>query len=175
MLCVTARFYEGVDQRPIGIIHPQPGSVFRADDEFVRARFRGQDRTAPADGELVGLELLGVRAGRAEIEADDGIQSFQDAVTVTETPRLEILPAQAALLIPTARRAKTADQVGDGIAVLAHGEACQLNPRRLVARLGLFGIEGLVDVGGDPLGIRADALAGVVFGHRLGDEAGELG
>ena len=188
MLAIAFRLHPGVNQRPLVVIDPQPGSVLGADDEFVNARLRGEDRTGPADGELGGVELFRVRAGGSEVEANRGIHSFQNPLAVAEAARFEVFAAQAALLIsphpalsPKRGRGwgeggtKSLDQVGNGALVLANGEACQLNPGRSIAGLRIFGIKGLVDVSGDLFSVVTDALARVVFGHGLGDEAGELG
>src|SRR5205807_10175455 len=72
----TTLFRSRVDQWPIEIVDPQPNGVFGADDEFVAARFRSQDRTTPADRKLRAIQFRGVRACGAEVEGDGRIQSL---------------------------------------------------------------------------------------------------
>ena len=68
--------------------------------------------------------------------------------------------------------AEAADQVGHGVAILAHRDARQLDPRRTEGIAGLRGlrVERLIDIGGDPIGILAHALPRRILGHRLGDD-----
>src|SRR5207302_8657097 len=97
---------------------------------------RGQDRAGPADGELLGVELLRLGAGGAEVEADAGVEAVEGALVGAEAAGVEILAAQAALVVPRAGgRAEAADEVGDGVAVLADGQAGQLDARRASRRV----------------------------------------
>src|SRR5262249_17976924 len=128
-----------------------------------------------ADEELVRLDLVGDGAVRAEVEADLGVGAFEGPLVVAEASAGEVLGVQAALVVPLAGGAEAADEVGDGGAILADGEAGQFDAGGAVAFAGGSRIEGVVDVGGDLVGVVADARARVVLGHGLGDEFGELG
>src|SRR5205814_6027985 len=110
---------------------------------------------------------------RAEVEAHGRIDPLGDALVGPEAARLVVLAVQAALCAPMAGGAEGADQVGDGVLVLADGEAGEFDAGRLVAVAGGLGVEGVEDVGGNLVGVGAGAGAGVVLGHRLGDVAGE--
>ena len=87
-------------------------------------------------------------------------------------PPAGIIALQAPLIVPFAGPSEAADQVGDRVSILAHGETGELDPGRLklVASLRGFRVERLIDVGRDPIGILAHALAGGILGHRLGDQ-----
>src|SRR5260370_11297346 len=93
-----------------------------ANDELICPRFRGQDRAVPANGKHRGLKFLRIRARLAEVEADRGISPLEGAVFVTEGEGFEMRPMQSTLRIPAAAAAKAADQIGDGVAILAHGQ-----------------------------------------------------
>jgi len=74
---------------------------------------------------------LRIRPGFAEVELHHRIDAIESAVLVAEAARLEVFAVQAMLIVPAAGAAQAADQVGHGVAVLAHGEARQLQPRGL--------------------------------------------
>ena len=58
---------------------------------------------------------------------------------VAEPPRLEVFALAARAGRPScAGVAEAADQVGDRVAILPHGQPRQLDPGRLVAGLGTF-------------------------------------
>src|SRR5262249_30975099 len=156
-------------------VAPQARRVIGADDDFVNACLWGQERSRPADGKLIGLELLRVGTGSAEVEGDRGIDALDGPIVIPEATRFEVFAAQAALLVARCGAAEAADQVGHRLAILTHGEARQFEARRLVAFPGGSRIEGVVDVGGDLLGVLAGAFLLRVLGHRASDEASQLG
>ena len=83
--------------------------MFRAHNEFTIASLRCQNRTLPADGELMRRKLLRVRAGQSEVKMYTGIDALHDEILVAEVRRIEILRSQAALLIPLPGTSETSD------------------------------------------------------------------
>src|SRR4051812_23889675 len=71
--------------------------------------------------------------------------------------------------------AEAADDVGDGVAVLADGEAGQLDAGGPVPLAGQPGVEGIMDVDGHRLGLPGRERAGGAFRHGLADDVGQLG
>ena len=109
-----------------------------AHDELVVAGFRSQHRSLPADGKLSVIKLARHRSGDAEIESHDGIDTAEASFAGLELPRFEVLGLQPAFVVPAYRGTEAADEIGHGIAVLAHRQAGKLQPRRLVAGLSFF-------------------------------------
>src|SRR5947207_15723690 len=73
--------------------------MLAADDEVVLAGLRCEDRSLPADREVVRLELVGrFRPGDAEIELDDRVDPVDDDLPGPHIPRLKVLGFQAALV-----------------------------------------------------------------------------
>ena len=75
---------------------------------------------------------------------------------------------------PGSGLAETADQVGDGVAILPDRQAREFHPGRLVPSLGDLGIEGFVDIVRDGFRLFAHAGPRVVLRHRLLDIPGQL-
>src|SRR2546430_686846 len=107
-------------------------------DELVIAGFGRQYRSFPADGKLSVIKLARHWSDDAEIESDEGIDAAEDSFASLELPRFEVLGLQPAFVVPACRGPEAADEIGHGIAVLAHRQAGKLQPRRLVARLSVF-------------------------------------
>src|SRR5206468_1095996 len=141
----------------------EAGGVLGANDELVLARLGSQHRAGPADRELVRLDLVGEGAGGAEVEADFRVNAGQDAVREVEAALLVVLRLQAALPVPAAGGTEAADEVGDGVAVLADGQPGQLDARRLVPLPGLRRVEGVVDERGDLPRVVGGQAAGVLL------------
>ena len=169
IFAVVAGLHPGVDQRPIQVVQPEPGRVLGADDEFVIAGLRGQQRPGPADGKLVRFGLAFDRPVGAEVETHLRVDPFLDAVLVAEAALLEILRAEAAPLVPSHRGAEAAHQVGDGVAILADGEPGQGDPRRPIPFSGDQRIKCFVDVRRHALGLRGRQAAGSVLRHGPGN------
>lgn len=66
-----------------------------------------------------------------------------------------------------------ADEVGDAGAVLAGSEAGELDFRGAEPGLGGRGVKSVVNVGGDVLGVLADAGVGVLLRHGANDFSGQ--
>ena len=135
---IVPRLDPSVDQRLFSVVDPESRRVFRTDDEFIFAGIRGQDRAFPADRELIGLELVGFRPLFAEIEPNLRVDAIEDEIAFSKSVRLVIFRFQTAGVVPTARLAKLADEVGEHVAILSNGQARQLDPRRRVPRSARF-------------------------------------
>ena len=121
--------------------------MFRSDDEFIFAGIRGQDRAFPTDRELIGLELIGFRPLFAEIEPNLRVDSIEDEIAFSKSARLVVFRFQTAGVVPTARLAKLADEVGEHVAILSNGQARQLDPRAARSASRGLGVEGVVNIG----------------------------
>jgi hypothetical protein len=153
--------------------------VLGANHELVAARFRGEHRAFPADRELVRVELLlGVlgqlRPGRAEVEVHHGVGAVDEPGLAPEVARGEVLAVQPLFVIRLRRRPEAGHDVGDGVPVLADGQARQIDARRLEAGLGSGRVEGVVDVRRDELRPGRVEPARVVLRHRPVDGLCEL-
>src|SRR5207237_9839247 len=102
------------------------------------------------------------------------IDPLDDALVLARVAGVEVLAAEAVTGLLRARPAERANQVGDGVAVLANGEARQLDPRQRVAGPGLLRVEGVEDVLRDRVALGGGQAAGVVLWHGLGDDLGKL-
>ena len=188
------------------VVDPEPHRVLRPDDELIFAGLGRQHRALPVHPELLRelaeqadgdrqrgqrdvvprLLLDGVlgrdRAVDAEVEADLRVNAIEGVVAAPPPPRRRraaraVLPLEPAPIVPAGLAAEAADQVGQGVPVLAHGQPRQLDPRRphRVAGLRGPGVERVVDIGGHLVGVRAHAGAGLVLRHGLGDQLRQAG
>ena len=80
---------------------------------------------------------------------------------------------EPALVVDLDGSAKAADEVGQGIAILTHGEPRDLDHRRPVFPPCLFRVESPVDVFGNLRGLRTDTGSGIILRHFLGDVGGQ--
>ena len=67
----------------MGVVDPQSGGMFGADDEVVLARFRSENASRPAHQEFVRFDLA-ARDGTvgAKIEAHFRVDAFENALIV---------------------------------------------------------------------------------------------
>ena len=168
ILRVVPRLDRGVDQRPDRVVDPELDRILRLDDELVLAGLRGQHRALPvhpellrvlpecaqgdqehrqpdpAPGEVLHRILLGDRAIRPEIEPDLRVDALEGGATATAPPATtgpRVLALEAPRLVPAARVAEAADQVGHGVAILPDGHAREFDPRRPIGIAGLPAFE----------------------------------
>jgi hypothetical protein len=147
---IVAGLDPGVDKRSQGVVNIQATGMRSADAEFVLARVGRKYGARPTDRKLFRFDFLRVRAGGSEIEVDVRVGAIHEWIIVF--PRislLEVLGVETTLGPPLARRMEAADEVGDGILILADGEPRKLDTSRLVADAGFRGIEAVVDIFGD--------------------------
>src|SRR5262245_28871715 len=109
--------------------------MLRANGEFIVACIGCENRSFPTDGKLIRVELVRLRPALAEIELNFRVQPCQYAITIAKSPSLEIPALQPVLISCLGRGPERRHQVRDGVAILAHREPRQLDPRRLVSSL----------------------------------------
>ena len=168
-----ARGNGAVEERLVVVVEPEARAVGRVQCEFVLARLPGDERTAPLHGETVGAGLLRQGSIRAIIEVHLPVHPRLDLVV--EVARGEIIGAEAGFAVAGLfSAAEAAEQIGDGVHILAVGEADEFDARGVVAGARFAGVEGVMDVARHGGGVRADAFLRRFLGHVLVDVAREL-
>ena len=104
-----------------------------------------------------------------------GVDAVDVALVVLKPAGVEVLAAEAVAVVRFHRRPEAADEVGEGVAVLLHGQSGELDPRRGVPVPGGFRVERFEDEFGDLVGRLSGTRARVVLGHRLRNQFRELG
>ena len=130
--------------------------------------------TRPTDAEFVRLDLLGERGVGAEVEINVRIDAAQHFLIVADIPPGEIVRREAAFIAPLRWIAEAADEIGDGIAILPHGQPRQIDAGRPGPLAGNGGIKAGMHVRGDGRRILFRQRAGVVLRHRVADQFREL-
>ena len=161
-------------------IDVEADTVGRGDAELVFAGIGCEHGAGPIDAELRGIStLLGSLV--AEVEVDDRVDLLLEGDLGPVAIRhlgvalrtLAIDGRQPARLGRTGGATERPEQVGDALAVLADGEVGEFDPRRMVPRAGLGGVEGLMDMLGDGGGVGHREGAGIVLRHLTGDVLGQ--
>src|SRR5262245_56872035 len=101
--------------------------MFRAHDEFVLSRLFREQRTFPADRELLRRGLFRHWRIGAVIERDVRVDALQDPIGGTEATVLVVFGAEASFRREFGDATETADDISDGMAILADGEPGQLD------------------------------------------------
>ncbi len=163
---------------PVSAARTEPCQVTRYSCENCRKPFSGTRSTGSRTHRretsfsalCSGIGLLVPKSNR--ISGLNALQVAASAAAPPPTRPRRILSLEAPRLVPISGIAEAADQVGHGVAVLPHGQARELDPRRPERVAGLRGlrVERVIHIGSDVPGILTHARPRIILGHRLGDD-----
>ena len=128
-------------------VDPQLDAVLGLDDEFIRARLGRENGAPPARGKFLRLEAFALRGTCAPVEIHRAFHTIKGLLFVVVAASFVPCAGEAALFIEGAcTPEKFPHQIRDALLVLPASESADHHPRRLVARLRVRRIEGVVNI-----------------------------